>query len=258
MARPLTVLSGGHPFEREPFDAMLASLAGWQVTHLTHPEAEAAVADGALDSAHAVLFYDMPGYEFADGEVRTRPPGDAFKTALRARFAMGRGAVAMHHALAGWAEWPQWSEWLGGRFLYRPGFWKGHPTLDSGYRHDVEYRAEVVADHPVTKGIPRQFTLTDEVYLAEIDESAVHPLVRARHGFVRDNFYSAAAAVGGRMYSNEGWDHGPGSNLVAWWKPAEAARLVYLQFGDGPATYADPNVRRLLANALDFAADGPG
>lgn len=47
--RHLLVLSGGHPYEAEPFAALLASLHGWQVEHLVHPEAEALVADGAAE-----------------------------------------------------------------------------------------------------------------------------------------------------------------------------------------------------------------
>ena len=57
------------------------------------------------------------------------------------------------------------------------------------------------------------------------------------------------------MFSREGWSHPPGSNLVAWESRAENAPLIYLQPGDGPATYADPNFRRLLANALAYTAD---
>ena len=104
--RDLVVLSGGHPYEAEPFAAMLSSLDGWRVTHLIHPEAERLVGEGAADAADAVLFYDMPGYMFADGKLVTRPPSEAFRRAIMARFASGKGAVAMHHALAGWALWP--------------------------------------------------------------------------------------------------------------------------------------------------------
>ena len=118
MTRSLLVLSGGHPYEAEPFAAMLASLDGWATTHLIHPEAERLVGEGCADLADAILFYDMPGYTFGDGQVIARSPGEAFRRAILARFAAGRGAVAMHHAIAGWALWPEWSELLGGRFLY--------------------------------------------------------------------------------------------------------------------------------------------
>lgn len=254
MTRQLLVLSGGHPYEAEPFAAMLASLDGWTVTHLMHPEAERLVGEGCADLADAILFYDMPGYTFGDGQVTARLPSEAFRRAIMARFVAGRGAVAMHHAIAGWALWPEWSELLGGRFLYQPGEVRGQAQPDSGYRHDVTYTAQVVGDHPVTRGLPAEFAVTDELYLAPVFGADIQPLIRARHGFVRDNFYSAAAAVAGRMFDNTGWDHPDGSDCIAWVKSALNARLVYLQFGDGPATYANRHVRTVLANAIDFVA----
>jgi hypothetical protein len=252
----LLVLSGGHPFEAEPFAALLASLTGWDVTHVQHPEAESAVADGAAQEADAILFYDMAGYDFADGRVTSRAPLPEFCAALSAYFNSGKGAVAMHHALAGWADWPQWNEWLGGRFLYQPGIVRGQACPDSGYRHDVAYRAQLLTEHPVTAGLPREFAMCDELYLAQIFADDVTPLIAAQHDFVRSNFYSAAAAVAGQMFSNDGWDHPPGSNLIAWHKPVLAGRLVYLQCGDGPESYANAHIRHLLANALDFVSIG--
>jgi type 1 glutamine amidotransferase len=252
--RTLLVLSGGHPYEEAPFAALLDSLGDWQVTHLIHPEAEALVGQGAADEADALLFYDMAGYEFADGLVTTRPPSPAFVAALERRFASGRGAVMMHHALAGWSDWPGWSEIVGGRFLYQPGEVRGAKVLDSGYRHDVDYIAEAVASHPVLDGVPASFPICDELYLAEIFEDGVTPLIRANHDFIAANFYSAAHAVAGRMFDNAGWAHPPGSNLIAWTKPVGPAEIVYLQFGDGPATYQNPAVRRLLSSALDWTA----
>ncbi|MBX9664617.1 ThuA domain-containing protein [Novosphingobium sp.] len=254
MARTLLVLSGGHPYEEAPFAAFLESLGDWDITHHVHPEAEEQVAAGAADSADAMLFYDMPGYTFADGTVKTAPPSDAFKAALERRFASGRGAVMMHHAIAGWAEWPQWSEWLGGRFLYQPGPVRGATKLDSGYRHDVDYTAELVGEHPVLAGAPATFSVNDELYLGEVFEADVTPLIRARHDYVAENFYSAAHAVAGRMFDNSDWPHPPGSNLVAWTKPIGAAQMVYCQFGDGPHTYANPVVRQIIANALEWTA----
>jgi uncharacterized protein len=252
--RDLLVLSGGHPFDDAAFAELLASLAGWSVTHLRHPEAERLVGKGRAARADAVLFYDMPGYDFSAGRVETRPPSAAFRRAIVDRFESGRGAVAMHHALAGWAAWPEWSELVGGRFLYQPGEVRRVACLDSGYRHEVEYVAEVVADHPVTRGVPVSFPVRDELYLAELFEDDFTPLIRARHRFVRENFFSANAAVSGRMFDNADWDHPPGGDCVAWVKTARKAPLVYLQFGDGPETYANPAVRRVLANALAFTA----
>lgn len=266
MARDLLVLSGGHAYDRPAFAELLASLAGfggdWDITHLMHPEAEEAIAHGRARHADAVLFYDMGGYSFADNWVTSRAPSEGFRRAIVERFASGRGAVAMHHALAGWADWPEWHDMLGGRFLYTPGEVRGAAVLDSGYRHDVEYTARVVADHAVTAGVPQEFAVTDELYLAEIFEAEIEPLVRSDYAFTADNFYSAALGISGTLYSREGWAHPSGSNLVAWHKrvgPAGSggAPLVYLQFGDDPKTYTNPHVRRMLANALNFIAGEP-
>lgn len=252
--RSLLVLSGGHPYEEGPFAAMLAGLTGWQVTHLIHPEAERLVGEGAADDADALLFYDMPGYEFAHGGVISRPPSQDFKAAIERRFANGRGAVMMHHALAGWAEWPLWSEMVGGRFLYEPGKVRGEACLDSGYRHDVDYVAKVVADHPVVAGVAPSFAVKDELYLAEVFEPDIIPLVVSGYDFVADNFYSAAKAVAGKMFDNRDWPHPKASNLVAWARHFGTAPIVYLQFGDGPATYENRSVQQLLSNALDWTS----
>lgn len=257
MRRSLLVLSGGHPYEAGPFGELLGALGDWEITHLVHPEGGEADAADMIRAADAVLFYDMAGYTFGDGRVTTRPPSLALREALSSRFAGGRGAVAMHHALAGWADWPEWHAWLGGGFLYQPGEWQGEAWPDSGYRHDVTYDARIVAEHPVTRGLPASFPVTDELYLGPIDENALIPLIRAEgFAFTAGNFYSAAQAVAGTMFSNDGWEHPPGSNCVAWESRTCPARLVYLQFGDGPATYANRHVRKLLRQALDYTSGG--
>jgi trehalose utilization protein len=104
--------------------------------------------------------------------------------------------------------------------------------------------------HPVTAGAPATFRLTDELYLSEVFVDSIHPLLASGASFTRENFYSAAQAVNGRMFSNEGWAHADGPDLVGWVKRARNSPLVYLQPGDGPSTYDDPNYRRLLENAI--------
>ncbi len=164
--------------------------------------------------------------------------------------------VALHHALAGWPTWAEYHGWLGGQFLYRPGEVRGREACDSGYRHDVPHRIEVVANHPVTAGLPPRFAMTDELYLAEVFADDVTPLLRSDYAFDRDHFWSASKAVAGTMFSNDGWHHPPGSNLVGWTRQAINSRLVYLQGGDGPSAYEDGNYRRLVENAIRWVAGG--
>jgi len=85
----------------------------------------------------------------------------------------------------------------------------------------------------------------------------VTPLMRSSYDFVDTNFYSADRAVRGSRNDRAGWSHRPGSDLVAWTTTVGRSPIAYLQFGDGPETYADPTYRRILANAITWAATTP-
>lgn len=252
---PLNVLvaAKGHPYLRDPFMAMFDTLPGISCTLVEQPAAARLMNPQGMAGFDALVLYDMPGLDFAASDAPAYvEPGEDFKFGFRALLDEGRvGILALHHAIAGWPAWPEYGDYLGGRFLYRPGEVRGRPCLDGGYRHDVSFDARAVAPgHPILSGVPDSFPLVDELYLFEVFEDAVTPLLRADHVFDRQGFYSAAQAVAGRMFSNEGWDHPPGSNLIGWTKKAGDCPLVYLQSGDGPAAYENPHVRRLIENAL--------
>lgn len=249
-ARRLILLTGGHPFQRAAFLAMLPG-AGWEVVALRHPAAETELPALSIDESDVLLCYDMPGYRFTPGAMETRPPSAAFQRAIRARAEAGCGMVLMHHALAGWPDWPEWAEIVGGRFLYRASTVRGRRCGDSGYLPAATYQAHVAGDHPVTAGLPMSFELTDELYLAEVFEDQVEPLLVTDFDLAAPGFCSAAAAVG--LASSETWDRPQGSRLLAWTQVYRHARVVTLQPGDGPSAYANPCLRRLLAQALDWA-----
>lgn len=117
----------------------------------------------------------------------------------------GKAVVALHHALAGWPTWDEYGDWLGGRFLYRPARVRGEMRLDSGYARAVAQEFETLVAHPVLKGLPPRFWLTDEPYLCEVFECDIRPPLRSSASFQREDFLSAAAAVAGRMEGNSGW-----------------------------------------------------
>lgn len=259
---PLNVLvaAKGHPYLRDPFMAMFDELPGIACTLVEQPAAARLMNREGMRGFDALVLYDMPGLDFrAPGGPAYVEPDAAFRSGFLDLLDEGRvGVVALHHAIAGWPAWPEYAELLGGRFLYRPGELRGRARPDSGYRHDVKHQVTVLdPGHPIAEGLPSSFELTDELYLFEVFDDLVTPLLRSGHAFVLENFYSAALAVAGEMFSNEGWSHPPGSNLVGWTKRARNARLAYLQPGDGPATYADPHYRRLIENAIRWAAGDP-
>ncbi|MCK9563863.1 MAG: ThuA domain-containing protein [Bacteroidales bacterium] len=244
----------GHPYPRDAFFGMLESLPGMTFTGVEQPASQAFLSPAAAADWDVFLFYDMPGIDFSTQPPRLVAPPAALMEGFTALLEQGCGFVFLHHAIAAWPLWPEYADIVGGRFLYLPGELKGRPRLDSGYRHEVDYRARVVADHPLTDGVERDFALTDELYLYEVFEEDVIPLLRSDYCFDRDHFYSAAEAGRGRMYSNDGWDHPPGSDLLGWVKHYRNSPIVYLQPGDGEAAYDSPHFRQLLGNALTWVA----
>lgn len=246
----------GHPFDRTRFDAVFQSMDGISATLVDQPAAARLMNRRGMAGFDVLVLYDMPGLDFnaPAGRPTYLEPDDSLRSGFCELLEDGTGILALHHALAGWPAWTEYAAWLGGTFLYHPGKVRGASRLDSGYAHDVTYEAQVVAEHPVTAGVPRAFAITDELYLAEVFEDELTPLLRSSFEFKRERFWSADAAVAGRMNSREGWDHPPGSNLIGWTRRAINSNVVYLQPGDGPSVYDNPHYRRLVENSIRWLA----
>jgi type 1 glutamine amidotransferase len=240
----------GHPYPRDAFFDMLESFEGLAFTAVEQPASQLFLSTEYASDYEAILLYDMPGIDFSSQPPKLVPPPASLKSGLPALLEQGKGLVFLHHAIAGWPLWPEYGEIVGGRFLYRPAKVRGVARPDSGYRHAVTHNIRVVTDHPVVAGVDSAFELTDELYLYQVFNDSVIPLLRSDYAFDRDHFYSAELAVTGHLYSNEGWQHGAGSNLLGWVKSYRNSPIVYLQSGDNAAVYQNPNFRRLLDNAL--------
>lgn len=250
------LITKGHPFDYNAFFAVFDANPAIEWTHIEHPAAQRFFAPELARDYDVFVLYDMPGLVFREGEPPAlQAPPEQLRQDLAALLAQGKGLVFLHHALAGWPAWPEYGELIGGRFLYQPTKVRGRDCLDSGYRHEVTHGVRVLdPEHPVTRGLPANFTLTDELYLAEIFEDSVHPLLASDHDFKAANFYSADHAVRGRMFCNDDWPHPPGSSMIGWVRRARRSPIVYLQCGDGPGAYANEHYRRLVANAIAWAA----
>ena len=254
----LLVLTGGHPYEPEPFFAVFDAIAPGRWTHASQPDAQRLLNPEACADFDAIVFYDLPGITFTRGDPPTLmpPPPGPMMAGLSALMDAGKGLVFLHHAVASWPATEEFAEIVGARFHYQPGSLRGVDYPDSGYRFNVTHEVQVLdPTHPVCAGLGGSFTLTDELYLYPVLTDDVVPLMRTT--FPMDDpsqFFSADAAIRGRRNTNEGWTHPAGSDLVGWVKPAGRSPLVYLQFGDGPQTYADPSFRRVLDNAVRWVS----
>jgi type 1 glutamine amidotransferase len=250
------VVTKGHPFERDAFFAVFESWRGIACTAVEQPAAQAFFTPEAARPYGAFVMYDMPGIEFRPGQApRFHPPPASFVAGFHALLERGQGFVFLHHAIAGWPAWPDYAEILGGSFLYEPATVRGESRPDSGYRHGAKHRVSAVdPEHPVLRGLGEGFEIEDELYLFDAFEDDVVPLLRSDYDFVEGNFFSAALAVRGEMFSRRNWSHPPGTNLVAWARRHGASPIVYLGMGDGPSAYANPGFRKLLENAVRWVA----
>jgi hypothetical protein len=247
------LVTRGHPFARDPFFNIFESNPEIEWSNVEHPAAQKAFNPDFAKDFDCYVLYDMPGIEFRPGgSPRIFEPPQYYKDGLMAMLEDGFPLVVMHHACAAWPAWPEWSEIVGGHFLYSPMKSRGQDKQDSGYVIDVPYTVSPAMDHPITEGIA-PFELVDELYLAEFFEDSVTPLFTSDYEFVDQNFYSPVLALQGQLNSREGWSHPPGSNLVGWIKTYKNSPIVYLQFGDGPATYGNETFRKILANAIRWA-----
>ena len=80
-------------------------------------------------------------------------------------------------------------------------------------------------------------------------------LLRTTFPMTHEDFHCTDAALRGRLHEHGDWSHPDGPDLIAWTHTVGRSPVVYLQPGDGPSSYADPHVRRLLDNAVHFVAD---
>tara|TARA_A100001037_G_scaffold302462_1_gene334155 strand:- start:1998 stop:2780 length:783 start_codon:yes stop_codon:yes gene_type:complete len=256
----ILLVTKGHPFEKEPFFEIFDYMSDVNWTHVEQPAAQVFFNKGLASQYDAFVFYDMPGIYFNQNSAPTFvEPSAEYKQNLLDLIEDGHGFVFLHHAIAGWPLWEEYAEIIGGRFLYMPGSLRGVDLPDSGYRHGVEHKVSVVANHPVTEGVPSEFGITDELYLSQVFEDSVDPILVSNYDFVDQNFYSAAKAVSeGKMFDNSGWSHPKGSNYIGWTKESGRSRIVYLQCGDDHRAYSNPSFRKLLSNAIRWVSPAAG
>jgi type 1 glutamine amidotransferase len=271
---PVQVLlvTKGHSFDRQNFFAMFDALGNditW--THVEHPAAQAFYDPDLAEPYDVLVFYDMAGRTVnpVEGQERyyqggspgverpgsTARPNDIVPSAeTQANFAellrRGKGLVFFHHSLASWVHtWPEYTEVIGGGCDWgRPIIVDGKEHPLSGYRGGIEQRISVVnPSHPVVAGIPDGFSIIDETYLCPFMEDKVTPLLRTDFVPSPENFPQ-------QRQRDPNWNPPTASNLTAWVKTAENSPVVYIQHGHDARAWENENFRKLMTNAINWAA----
>ncbi|AIT82131.1 hypothetical protein JI59_21620 (plasmid) [Novosphingobium pentaromativorans US6-1] len=257
----MAVVTGGHPFDAQAFFALLDDVLyddlGYNWCNVAHPAATALFEHpDSLSRFDLILFYDVPGQDYRIPQAPVQfEPSEAYKSGFERLLACGVPMLFLHHAIIGWPRWPRYAEILGGAVMAEPGELRGREVPDSGYRFGVTHRVTPVADHPVTAGLEDGFEITDQLYMGEVFEETLVPLMRSNYRFDASGFYSIGASMAGRPDSNEGWERPAGNNLIVWARQEKASPIVYVQCGDGPSAYQVSGFRQLLRNSAKWLAE---
>jgi type 1 glutamine amidotransferase len=153
--------------------------------------------------------------------------GDAEREHLRAFVEAGKGVVSLHHSIVDYTSWPWWYEEVtGGKYFEKA---EGeHPA--SHYKDDVPMTVRV------TKGQERHPILHDVGDLVTVDECY-------------SGMWHAPGIATLLEVANE-WNDRP----VVYTGPNPRYRSVYIQLGHGAYTHAHPGYRKLVHNAIFWAA----
>jgi uncharacterized protein len=207
-------------FNREAFFALFESFQNMHFTEISHPDILDFFGTDSIRSFDAIVFYDMP-----EQVILT----DTQKQNFLKFFEEGAPAIFLHHSLLSYRQWEQFTEIIGGRYYNKsPLITKQGDTLQSVYQHDVRYKVNIVnAEHPITLGM-EDFEILDEVY---------------NHYFVKDDVEVLLTT-----------DHHLSGHKLGWINTYGKSHIVFLSNGHGETAYENPNFRRLLYNAIHWAA----
>jgi type 1 glutamine amidotransferase len=152
---------------------------------------------------------------------------DRIQQRLRSFVEAGKGVISLHHSIVNYGSWPWWyREVTGGKFFVK----EDGEHKKSAYREDVEFLVTPVKGtekHPVLAGVGPLW-VCDELYKGMWHSPNIVPLMETAHP---DN-----------------------DRPVVYAGPHRGCRSLYIQLGHSDHTMRHPGFRRLMRNAVMWAA----
>ena len=145
-----------------------------------------------------------------------------FRVALMAFADAGKGIVLLHPAV--WYNWP-WPEY---NAQLVGGGSRGHEAIG-------EFNVKVLKDHPVTRGLPKTFSVTDELYHVTLDPAGAPVEVLAQTSMAKGTQKDYPSI---------------------WLVKHPQARIVAIAPGHDGRVHELPQYKTLLVNAVSWAAGG--
>ena len=218
---PITVavITGGHPFDVQPFHQLFRSLPGIDA-YIQHTDEFASEPAEVRDRYDALVFYSM---------FRDTPQDNVLwytgkpKTALEHIGETKQGIVLIHHAVLAYRDWSVWDELVG---MKRRQMRSYHPN--------EQVKVEIAdPSHPIVMGMA-SWEMVDETYILE--DAILPDADPSNHIFLTTQNPRSIQPLG-------------------WTRTYKQARVFNFVSGHGFATYGDPNFRAVLVNGIRWAAN---
>ncbi|MGA2906493.1 MAG: ThuA domain-containing protein [Terracidiphilus sp.] len=176
--------------------------------------------DGNLRQYAALVFSNSNNEAFSDDAQR-----DAFKRYIEA----GGGFVGIHSASGSERDWPYFWSVLGGKFAAHP--------------HQQAFTVRVTdPDFAAAKGLPAQFTWTDECYFLDHLNPDIHPVLvtdRTKLATLEPMTIDVAKF--------------PIDLPLAWYQTFDGGREFYLALGHNKEDYENPILYGIIKNGILWA-----
>jgi len=213
----ILVITGGHDYQKEKFNEMFKSL-GENITFSVAelPSAFKMFLPENRNSYDVLVFYHM-------WQSITPEQAQSFSDCIKE----GKPLVVLHHSICAFDDWPEYFKIIGGKYFHKPTIVNGKEYAACSYQHDLHFTVKISdKNHPVTKGM-KDFEVFDETYKGYYVEPGVKTLLTTSE--------SSSAPV------------------IGWTKNYGKARVVTIQSGHDVPTFENPEYRRLLKQAVEWA-----
>jgi type 1 glutamine amidotransferase len=212
----ILVITGGHDYQKEQFNQMLAGLGAnisYQIAEL--PAAYDMFLPENRGKYDVLVFYHM-------WQDITDDQSEVFSECIRE----GKPLVVLHHSICAYDNWPEYIKIVGGKYFHKPTVVNGREYPACSYIHDIHFTVKIAdSKHPVTAGL-RDFEIFDETYKGYYVEPGVTPLLET--------------------------DEQSSNPVIGWTKMYGRARVVTIQSGHDVLTFGNPAYRTLLRQSIEW------
>ena len=181
-----------------------------------------AFTDANLKQYAAIVFSNSNNEAFTTDSQR-----NAFKHYIES----GHGFVAIHSASGSERSWPYFWQVVGGKFAE-------HPVLQTFTIHVAD------SSFPAAKGLPTEFTWTDECYFTDHLNPDIHPVLTTDR-----------TKLSGLDKMHTDPNTYPNPLPLAWYQTFDGGREFYLALGHRKEDYANPILYNTIRQGILWAID---